>query len=225
MVPLKKLITDALYVAILGAQGQITLRVDKNIDAQFVPKKIYRENKLRFLPPPLKCINVVVQSLAKRAKCISIDAQPHRKKTGSTNWSCFYFLRPLVSVFKSAFEPESSRKRPLFQVASLAKLSGQKVGVVALRVPARAELEALGDVPLRIEVVGPRGLLRREVGRGGLGPIPAEREEEVLPVDGEGLDRPLAYVVAHLDVPVGKTMETEKKKPRYNIKCKSSAGI
>ena len=67
-------------------------------------------------------------------------------------------------------------------------------------------------MPLRIEAVGPRGLLRREVGRGGLGPIPAEREEEVLPVDGEGLDRPLAYVVAHLDVPVGKTMETDKKK-------------
>ena len=80
-------------------------------------------------------------------------------------------------------------------------------------------------MPLRIEAVGPRGLLRREVGRGGLGPIPAEREEEVLPVDGEGLDRPLAYVVAHLDVPVGKTMETDKKKPRYNIKCKSSACI
>ncbi|MDD6917484.1 MAG: hypothetical protein PUJ40_03460, partial [bacterium] len=34
----------------------------------------------------------------------------------------------------------------------------------------------------------------------------------VLPVDGEGLDRPLAYVVVHLDVPVGKTMETDKKK-------------
>ena len=67
-------------------------------------------------------------------------------------------------------------------------------------------------MPLRIEAVGPRGLLRREVGRGGLSPLRGEREEEVLPADDEGLDRPLAYVVAHLDVPVGKTMETDKKK-------------
>jgi len=36
-------------------------------------------NRSRFLPSPLKCINAVVQPLAKRAKCINIDAQPHYK--------------------------------------------------------------------------------------------------------------------------------------------------
>ena len=36
-------------------------------------------NRSRFLPFPLKCINVVVQPLAKKAKCINIDAQPQWK--------------------------------------------------------------------------------------------------------------------------------------------------
>ena len=60
-------------------------------------------NRLRFLPFPLKCINAVAQPLAKGAKCINIDAQPHietRERIPEIS-GLFFILR---AVFFESFD-------------------------------------------------------------------------------------------------------------------------